>query len=47
MYKQVCSACHSLKYVHYRDLVGVIMSEEEAKKEAAEVKLRLRPYFVA
>lgn len=37
VYKQVCAACHSLKYIAYRHLVGVSHTEEEAKAEAAEV----------
>lgn len=37
VYKQVCAACHSLKYAAYRELVGTIMTEEEAKQEASEV----------
>ena len=37
VYKQVCSACHGLKYVRYRELVGVSHTEEEAKAEAEEV----------
>lgn len=37
VYKQVCAACHSLKYIAYRNLVGVSHTEEEAKAEAAEV----------
>ena len=36
MYKQVCSTCHSLNRVAYRNLVGVSHSEEEAKALAAE-----------
>lgn len=36
VYKQVCAACHSLKYTYYRHLVGVSHTEEEAKAEAAE-----------
>ncbi|PIO70299.1 cytochrome C1 family protein [Teladorsagia circumcincta] len=36
VYKQVCAACHSLKYIHYRHFVDTIMTEEEAKAEAAE-----------
>lgn len=39
VYKQVCSACHSLQYVKYRELVGALMTEEEAKAEAAEVQV--------
>lgn len=37
VYKQVCAACHSMDYVHYRNLVGTIMTEDEAKAEAEEV----------
>jgi hypothetical protein len=37
---QVCAACHSLEYIHYRDLVGVAYTEEEAKAMAAEVEVR-------
>lgn len=36
VYKQVCAACHSLKYLAYRNLVGVCFTEDEAKAEAAE-----------
>lgn len=39
VYTQVCAACHSLQYVHYRDLVGVAYSEEEAKAIAADVEM--------
>lgn len=37
VYKQVCSACHSMRYVAYRNLVGVSHTEAEAKAEAAAV----------
>ena len=37
MYQQVCAACHSVQQVHYRNLVGVAYTEEEAKEMAAEV----------
>ena len=37
VYKEVCAACHSLKFVCYRHLVGVCLTEEEAKADAAEV----------
>ncbi|XP_064598887.1 cytochrome c1, heme protein, mitochondrial-like [Liolophura sinensis] len=37
VYKQVCSACHSMEYLCYRNLIGVSHTEEEAKAEAAEV----------
>ncbi|KIY99740.1 ubiquinol-cytochrome c reductase cytochrome c1 subunit [Monoraphidium neglectum] len=36
VYKQVCAACHSMQYIHFRDLVGVAYTEEEAKAMAAE-----------
>uniref|UniRef100_A0A914CCU2 Cytochrome c domain-containing protein n=1 Tax=Acrobeloides nanus TaxID=290746 RepID=A0A914CCU2_9BILA len=39
VYKQVCSACHSMKYRYYRhfsDPEFGFMTEEEAKAEAAE-----------
>lgn len=39
VYKQVCAACHSLRYVAYRDLVGVTHTEEQAKAEAEEVMI--------
>ncbi len=31
VYKEVCSACHSLKYVAFRDLQGIGFSEAEVK----------------
>lgn len=37
VYKQVCAACHSLQYVHYRQMVDVFLTEEEARAEAAEI----------
>lgn len=37
VYKQVCSACHSMKYTYYRHLVGVSHTEDEAKTEAADI----------
>ncbi|VIO95281.1 Cytochrome C1 family protein [Brugia malayi] len=37
VYKQVCKACHSMKWIAYRHLVGNIMTEEEAKAEAAAI----------
>lgn len=39
VYSQVCAACHSVNQLHYRDLVGVAYTEEEAKDMAAEVHL--------
>lgn len=37
VYKQVCAACHSMRYISYRNMVDVMMTEEEAKKEAEEI----------
>ena len=37
VYKNVCKACHSLDYLAYREMVGVFLTEEEAKAEAEEV----------
>jgi len=37
VYKQVCAACHSMQYMYFRNLVGAVMTEEEAKAEAEEV----------
>ena len=39
VYSQVCAACHSVNQLHYRNLVGVAYTEEEAKEMAAEVIL--------
>lgn len=40
VYQQVCATCHSLELVHYRDLVGVCYTEEEAKDMAAEIEVQ-------
>lgn len=37
VYKQVCAACHSLRFVRYRELIGVSHTEDEARAEAEEV----------
>lgn len=37
VYKQVCAACHSMRFIAYRNLIGVTHTEDEAKAEAAEV----------
>ncbi|KAM8967882.1 cytochrome c1, heme protein, mitochondrial [Pelodytes ibericus] len=39
VYKQVCSACHSLQYLAFRNLVGVTHTEEEAKTIAEEFEI--------
>jgi len=43
VYKQVCAACHSLRYMAYRNLVGVSHTELEAKTEAEEVQVQDGP----
>jgi ubiquinol-cytochrome c reductase cytochrome c1 subunit len=37
VYSEVCAACHSLQYVHYRDLAGIGLTEEQIKAVAAAV----------
>ena len=39
MYQQVCATCHSLDLVHYRDLVGVAYTEDEAKAMALDIEV--------
>ena len=36
VFKEVCSACHSLKYVHFRDLAKIGYSEAEVKAIASQ-----------
>jgi len=36
VYRQVCAACHSMNFVHYRSLVGVTHTEAEMKEIASE-----------
>merc|ERR1711902_211933 len=36
VYKQVCSACHSMRLIAYRHLVNVAYTEDEMKADAAE-----------
>lgn len=43
VYKQVCAACHSMKYLAYRNLVDVSHTEAEAKAEAEEVQVQDGP----
>ena len=43
VYSQVCAACHSMEQLHYRDLVGVAYTEEEAKEMAAETEFEDGP----
>jgi len=39
VYKEVCSACHSMSQLHYRDLAGIGFSQEEIKAIAASVQV--------
>lgn len=36
VYKEVCSACHGLKYIAFRNLTEIGLTEDEAKAIAAE-----------
>jgi ubiquinol-cytochrome c reductase cytochrome c1 subunit len=37
VYSEVCSVCHSLQYLHYRDLAGIGLTEDQIKAIAADV----------
>ena len=39
VYQNVCAACHSLHYLHFRQLVGVTHTEEQAKALAAKAEI--------
>jgi len=39
VYKEVCSACHSIKYVAFRDLAGLEYTEGQIKAEAASYQV--------
>jgi ubiquinol-cytochrome c reductase cytochrome c1 subunit len=41
VYKNVCAACHSLRYVAFRHLVNVTHTEAEAKALAEEITVHL------
>eukprot|EP00456_Euglypha_rotunda_P061941 TRINITY_DN5195_c0_g1_i5.p1 TRINITY_DN5195_c0_g1~~TRINITY_DN5195_c0_g1_i5.p1 ORF type:complete len:316 (+),score=32.72 TRINITY_DN5195_c0_g1_i5:138-950(+) len=43
VYRQVCSTCHSLKYMYFRYLVGVSHTEDQAKALAASYKIQDGP----
>ena len=43
VYKEVCSACHSLKYLSFRNLVEIGFSEDQAKTIAAEYEVEDGP----
>ncbi|MBV8911777.1 MAG: cytochrome c1, partial [Acetobacteraceae bacterium] len=39
VYREVCSNCHSMKLLYYRDLRGIGLSEEQVKAVAAEATI--------
>lgn len=39
VYRQVCSACHSMDRIAFRNLIDVIYTEDEVKKHAAEFEV--------
>lgn len=39
VYKEVCSACHSLQYVAFRDLSGIGLSQEDIKAFAHDFQI--------
>lgn len=43
VYKEICAACHSMKYLAYRHLVGVSHTAEEAKAEAETIEVEDGP----
>jgi len=43
VYQQVCSTCHSLDYIAYRNLVNTCYTEEEVKAIAAEAEFEDGP----
>lgn len=43
VYKEVCSACHSMKRVHYRNLVGNTHTMDEAKALAEDIEVQDGP----
>jgi len=43
VYKEVCSACHSMNLMHYRDLADIGFSEDQVKAIAAGVQVQDGP----
>jgi ubiquinol-cytochrome c reductase cytochrome c1 subunit len=37
VYNEVCSVCHSLEYLHYRDLTGIGLTPDQVKSIAAAI----------
>jgi len=43
VYKEVCASCHSMKYLCYNHLVGLIFTEKQAEREAASAMIEDGP----
>ncbi|XP_055352225.1 cytochrome c1, heme protein, mitochondrial-like [Paramacrobiotus metropolitanus] len=43
VYKQVCAACHSMRFLCYRHLIDVTHTEDEVKAEAAAIQVQDGP----
>jgi len=43
VYKEVCSACHSLNFIAFRNLIGNTHTEEESKALAEDVQVKDGP----
>lgn len=43
IYREVCSACHSMSLMHYRDLENIGFSEDQVKAIAASVQVQDGP----
>lgn len=43
VYRNVCSTCHSMDLIHYRELVGVTHTEEQAKALAGSFEINDGP----
>jgi ubiquinol-cytochrome c reductase cytochrome c1 subunit len=41
VYSEVCSVCHSLEYLHYRDLTGIGLTMDQIKAIAAAITVPL------
>lgn len=39
VYRQVCATCHSIKQIHYRELIGVTHTKDELVEMASEVEV--------
>jgi ubiquinol-cytochrome c reductase cytochrome c1 subunit len=39
VYKEICSTCHAMKYLHYRDLSGIGLSDDQIKALASSYQI--------